>query len=107
MATLKLPTFKNNLNHRYSIVLDGETIAISFHYNARSDRWTTSFFDVENAAIRHGVKLVLADDLLQRVALATKPPGTFACVDTTGNDTEPNADTFGIETQFRYVEADG
>ena len=104
MATLRLPTFKDNRDHRYNIVLDGVTITLEFHFNARANRWNVHFFDVENVAIRHGVRLVTGIDLLQRVALATKPPGSFTCVDTTGVDTEPDGDTLGEEVQFRYEE---
>lgn len=107
MATLKLPTFRENLDHRYNIVLDGETFTLEFHYNRRAARWTAHLFDVESQAIRHGVRLVLIDDLLKRVALDTKPPGTFPVVDTSDADTEPDADSLGVETQLRYVEANG
>ena len=62
-------------------------------------------FDITNTAIRHGVRLATGFDLLQRVALATKPPGTLTVVDTTGADTEPSASTLGVEAQLRYVEA--
>lgn len=105
MTTLKLPTFRENLDHKYNIVLDGGTVILEFHYNRRAARWSVHFFDVETAAIRHGVRLVVGlEDLLGRVALATKPPGNFRVVDTTDADTEPDGDTLGVESQFRYVE---
>lgn len=105
MATLKLPTFRENLDHQYNIVLDGETFVLEFHYNRRAARWTTNWYDVENEPIRHGVRLVNYTDLLRRVALDTKPPGTVDVVDPAGADTEPDADTLGVQVQLRYVEA--
>lgn len=105
MATLQLPTFRENLDHKYNIVLDGETFVLEFHYNARADRWTTHWFDVDNVAIRHGVRLVVLEDLLRRVALETKPAGSVDVVDTTGADTEPDSQTLGEESQLRYAEA--
>lgn len=105
MATFKLPIFVDNLDHKYNIVLDGETFTVEFHYNARADRWTIHVFDVEDVAVRHGVRLVEGIDLLQRVALATKPQGTLKIVDTTGLDTEPNSVTLGAQSQLRYIEA--
>ena len=40
MATLNLPTFPANPDHKYNIVLDGVTVILEFHYNARADRWS-------------------------------------------------------------------
>jgi len=105
MATLNLPVFASNLDHRYSIVLDGETFILEYHYNARADRWTMHVLDVTSSPVRHGVRLVVLDDLLRRVALASKPAGQLAIVDPSGNDTEPSASTFGAEALLRYVEA--
>lgn len=105
MATLKLPTFRENLDHRYNVVLDGETFIIEWHYNRRSGRWTTHWFDVTETPVRHGVKLVVIEDLLRRVALGTKPVGSVNVVDTTGADTEPDGSTLGVENQVRYAEA--
>lgn len=104
MATRRLPTFRTNLDHRYNVVLDGETFIIEWHYNARADRWTTHWFDITDTPIRHGVRLVVMEDLLRRVALETKPAGSINVVDTTGADTEPDADSLGVECQVRYVE---
>ena len=105
MATLRLPTFRTNLDHRYNVVLDGETFIVEYHYNRRADRWTTHWFDVTETPIRHGVRLVLMEDLLRRVALATKPAGSVDVVDTTDTDTEPDSDSLGVEVQVRYEEA--
>ena len=105
MATRRLPTFRTNLDHRYNVILDGDTFIIEFHYNRRADRWTIHVFDVTETPVRHGVRLVVLTDLLRRVALATKPAGSLDVVDTTGVDTEPDGDTLGVETQLRYVEA--
>ena len=105
MATVQLPTFRDNLNHRYNVVLDDETFIFEWRYNARADRWTVNLFDVELNPIRHGIRLVTYDDLLRRVALATKPQGSLNMVDTTGADTEPNATTLGDECRLRYAEA--
>ena len=105
MATRELPTFPSNLDHRYNVQLDGLTITFEWHYNRRADRWSIHLFDVDNIPIRHGVRLVTGIDLLQRVALATKPPGTLIVVDTTGADTEPDSDTLGNEARLRYAEA--
>jgi len=105
MATRRLPTFAANLDHKYNLVLDGETFTLEWHYNARADRWTVHLFDAAGNAVRHGVRLVNYTDLLRRVALATKPPGSLDMVDTTGAETEPTAATLGSQTQLRYVEA--
>ncbi len=106
MATLRLPTFRENLDHKYNLILDAETFTIEYHYNARADRWIVHVFDVEDVAVRHGVRLVVGGiDLLRRVALATKPQGEITIVDTTGNDTEPDLTTLGEEPQVRYTEA--
>lgn len=104
MATLNLPTFKANLDHKYNIVLDGETFTLEFHYNARADRWSVHVFDVDDVAVMHGVRLVVLADLLGRVALATKPQGNLRIVDPSGADTEPNLTTLGVESLLRYVE---
>lgn len=105
MATLALPTFPANFDHKYNITIDGVLVTMEFHYNRRADRWSVHLFDVNDAPIRHGVRLAEGFDLLRRVALATKPPGTITIVDTTGNDTEPNSATLGVEAKLRYVEA--
>jgi hypothetical protein len=105
MTTFRLPTFKDDPDHKYNIQLDGQTIILEFHYNERADRWSIHLFDIENVAIRHGVRLAAgAFDLLRRVALATKPPGRLFIIDTTGLDTEPDSETFGAEVQLRYTE---
>ena len=105
MATLKLPVFPTDYDHKYNIVLDGETVILEFHYNARADRWSVHFYDATNTAIRYGVRLVNGIDLLQRVAKETKLPGVFTMVDTTNDDLEPTAATLGNELQLRYEEA--
>lgn len=105
MATRRLPTFRTNRDHRYNVVLDGQTYIVEWHYNARADRWTTHWLDVTETPVRYGVRLTVSDDLLKRVALATKPPGSLNIIDTTGLDTEPDGDTLGEQTQLRYVEA--
>lgn len=105
MGLRRLPTFASNRDHRYNVVLDGETFIFEFHYNARADRWTVHVFDVTETPVRHGVRLVLMDDLLRRVALETKPAGSLNVVDTTGADIEPDGETLGVETQVRYAEA--
>ena len=105
MATLKLPTFPAQPDHRYDLTLDGQSITIEWHYNARAERWSVNLFDVTGAPIRHGVRLVIIDDLLKRVALETSLPGTLTVVDTTGADNEPDASNLGGEVQLRYVES--
>lgn len=105
MAVRDLPTFPSNLDHRYNCVLDGETVIIEWHYNARAGRWTVHLFDVLGEPIRHGIRLVVGIDLLQRVTIDTCPPGTLEIVDTTGADTEPDANTLGEECKVRYTEA--
>lgn len=105
MTTLKLPTFADNLDHKYNITLDGVLVTMEFHLNRRADRWSINLFDVNNVPIRHGIRVAEGFDLLRRVALGTKPPGRLTFVDSTGNDTEPDAVTFGVDGGFRYVEA--
>jgi hypothetical protein len=104
MSTLRLPTFRTDFDHRYNIVLDGVTVILEFHYNRRADRWNVHFFDVNSTPIRHGIRLVIGIDLLQRVALRLQPPGQFTVVDTTEADIEPDGNTLGVECQFRYIE---
>lgn len=105
MATRRLRTFRTNPDHRYDVVLGGQTYIIEWRYNARADRWTTNWYDVTNTPIRHGVRLVVLNDILRRVALATKPTGSVDVLDTTGVGTEPDADTLGEQVQVRHVEA--
>lgn len=105
MATLKLPTFRGDLDHKYNIVLDSFTYTVEFHFNARADRWTIHLFDAAGNAVRHGVRLAILDDILSRVALASKPPGPMPVVNTTGSDVEPDSANLGDEAQLRYVEA--
>ncbi|KPK36969.1 MAG: hypothetical protein AMJ69_12790 [Gammaproteobacteria bacterium SG8_47] len=104
MATRELPVFQDNLDHRYSVVLDGETYILDWHYNARAHRWNLHLADVNGNSIRYGMRLVVGTDLLQRIALASCPPGTLTVVDSTGADTEPDSDTLGNECKVRYVE---
>jgi len=104
MATRELPVFPDNLDHRYSVVLDGETFILEWHYNARANRWNLHLADVNGNSIRYGMRLVVGTDLLQRIALASCPPGTLTVVDSTGADTEPDSDTLGNECKVRYVE---
>lgn len=104
MTTQLLPIFRTNRNHRYDIVLDGVTTIIEFHFNARADRWSIHLFDIEDTPIRHGIRLAEGFDLMRRIVLATKPPGELRIVDPTGNDTEPDGLTLGVETQLRYLE---
>ena len=105
MATLLLPTFRTNLDHKYNLILDNETFTLEYHYNARADRWIMHVFDIEDVPVRHGVRLVVGIDLLRRVTLATKPQGEITIVDTTGADIEPDLNTLGEEPQVRYTEA--
>jgi len=108
MTTYRLPTFATDPDHKYNIQLDGETFTLEFHRNARADRWNMTVLDVEQVPVRHGVRLVTGIDLLQRVALETKPPGELTVVDTTGAHTEPTETSLGQECQLRYIEeADG
>lgn len=104
MTTYRLPTFAEDTDYKYNIQLDGETFTLDFHYNARADRWNMSVLDVEQNPVKYGARLVIDIDLLQRVALGTKPAGQLTVVDTTGNDTEPTQATFGEECQLRYIE---
>lgn len=104
MATLRLPVFRTNRDHKYNIVFDGVTVTLEFHYNARADRWALHMFDIANAAIRHGIRLAEGFNLMRRIALDTKPPGELRIVDTTGQGTEADGDTFGVDVQLRYVE---
>lgn len=104
MTTFNLPTFAAQADHRYNITLDGVFVALEFHYNTRADRWTMHLFDIDDVAVRHGVRLVTGIDLLQRVAVVIAPPGQFTVVDTTGADTEPNLTTLGVEALLRYIE---
>ena len=104
MSTLKLPVFTDT-DYKYNIQLDGETFTLEFHYNSRADRWNLTVFDVEDEPVKHGARLVIDIDLLQRVALETKPAGELTVVDTTEDDLEPDSDTLGDQCQLRYVEA--
>ncbi len=104
MTTFRLPTFAADRDHKYNIQLDGETFTLEFHLNARADRWNMTVLDVENVPVRNGVRLVTGIDLLQRVALETKPTGELTVVDSTGNETEPTETTLGEECQLRYIE---
>lgn len=99
--------FAGDLDYKYNIQLDGVTTILEFHYNARADRWSMHVLDIENNAIRHGVRLVVGlDDLLSRVALDTKPPGNLKVVDSSGNDYEPTLETLGVQAKLKYVEED-
>jgi hypothetical protein len=104
MTTYRLPVFPADADHKYNIQLDGETFTLEYHRNARANRWNVTVFDVENNPVKHGARLVNGIDLLQRVALGTKPAGKLTVVDTTGQELEPDADTLGDECQLRYVE---
>jgi hypothetical protein len=104
MTTYNLPTFIADPDHKYDIQLDGETFNLIFHYNARADRWNVDVLDVEDSAIKHGVRLVTGIDLLQRVASEDKPAGELTVVDTTSNELEPINETLGEQCQLRYIE---
>ena len=105
MATVQLPTFRALPDHKYNIVLDSETFIFEFHLNARANRWSVNIFDVEDVPVRHGIRLIEGTDLLQRIALASRPPGQLIVVDLTGAGIEPDADTLGVDVSLRYVEA--
>lgn len=106
MATLVLPTFRAFPDHRYTVLLDGETFTLEFHLNKRANRWSMHVFDVEGNAVRHGIKLVEGIDLLQRISVEGRPPGEIRVADPTEDDTEPTETNLGVDTSFRYVEAE-
>lgn len=104
MAVRQLPLFPSNLDHVYNVQLDGLTTKIEWHYNARADRWSIHLYEIDDTPIRHGIRLVTGIDLLQRISTDNALPGSLEVVDTTGNDTESDADTLGEECQVRYTE---
>ena len=106
MSTLRLPVFPAEPDYRYAIQLDGETFTLEHHYNARADRFNVHVFDAAGDAVKHGARLVNGTDLLELVALDTKPPGQLTVVDTTEAELEPTLATLGEECQLRYIEAD-
>lgn len=76
-------------NYVQSVDLDGATFTLTFHYRGRDDSWTVDIDDANNAAIIHGVKLVVGEPLLNGCVSLNRPAGELIVIDSSNADRDP------------------
>ncbi len=102
-----IPFFNEFSNFSQEITLDDTTYHIEFVYNERRERWTMSFFDLDETPIVCGISLTLGYSLLDQFPTHGLPPGDMYIIDTTEKEITVARDNMGIVLDLVYIpEAD-
>jgi len=99
-----IPVNKQTDAYSMSIELDGQVYDLTFHYNAREDRWYLRV-SRNNTIVVDGVKLVHGTDLLSQYRAYDVPAGILSIVDSSGLFNDPSSSEFGNTIQLQYDEA--
>lgn len=105
MANVVIPVTNEQGNYTLKCTLDNKVYGLGFRWNERYERWFMDIFDATNTLLIAGLPILegwgLTDQFIGRIA--GMPPGRFVAFDGTGNDLDPDAASFGVESQLLYI----
>ena len=104
MAILQLPVTSNVLAYKFKYELEGTVYSFNFRYNTRVDKWVFDILTNNEEPLVEGRPVFINYNLIGRFRDERLPPGTFICIDTTGNKLDPDDENFGVTHFFLYEE---
>lgn len=105
MAYLEMPIRSDIPAYFFQIALEKVFYNFDFNWNDRGQYWVMSISDQQEVAIISGIKLVTGIDILEKYKKVGMPLGSFFILDTTGKNTDPNKDNFGVTHFLIYRES--
>ena len=106
MAILFLPVTKDEPYYQFKTDLEDNTYYFEFRYNSRSLKWTMAILDDELNYIKSGIPIFTGLDLLSKYNDENLPAGTLLVVNYANSVTDPDRDTFSIDTKLIYWESE-
>jgi hypothetical protein len=104
MAILEL-TLKPLLPHYdLTTTLDGVSYTLEFRWNTRDSSWFMSIRLEDGTDVVNGVKVVVGYPLGFRSRHASRPPGMFQALDTSGKKQDPGINDLGARVRLYYFD---
>jgi len=84
--------------------LDGSDYVLKLDWSLREERFYLSIFDLDNVAIKVGIKVTANWPLLRRHQTAKLPPGELYAFDLSDEEAPapPTLEDFGTRVEFYY-----
>lgn len=105
MAYLEMPIRSDVPAYFFQIALEKVFYKFDFNWNERGNYWVMSILDQLDNQIISGIKLVTGIDILEKYKINGLPLGSFFILDTTGKNTDPDKDNFGVTHFLIYRES--
>lgn len=106
MAILQIPVRNDAAFYRFQITLEAAVYLLEFRFNTRLDRWLMNILSEAEEPILMGIPVLTNLPLTSSFEVPGKPPGTFFCIDETGQNRNPDRESFGVDIKLLYSESE-
>jgi len=98
-----IPLVQSNPSYRLNLSLGNTGYLFDFRWNTREGYWYLDVYDVNEKAIRCGMKCVIGTFLGRNSQDAPFTDGALIVFDTTGKGLDAKLDDFGSRVQIAYL----
>lgn len=107
MALIDIPVRFDLPSHSLRITLEGTVYTLRFRWNERTCCWIMDIASSEDVDIVNGIAVLTNVDMIGHIRRDDIPPGIFIAFDETGQQRDPDRETFGNEVKLFYEESTG
>lgn len=91
--------------YSYQITLESVVYTLTFRFNARMNRWLMDIADQTENPICMGLPMLVNFPLIERFQNDSLPPGSFLVLDESGNNQNPDRDSWSNNVKLFYQTA--
>jgi len=106
MAILQLDVRSDIPAYQFRQNLDGTVYTLRFRWQSRMCVWIFDILNEQEEPLLVGMPVLTNSNINRRFLRAGVPPGFFVSADESGQNRNPDRETFGQEVKFFYVEAE-
>ena len=106
MALLQIPITNEDPNYRFQLELEERLYFFEFRYNTRMERWIMDLEDENKITLVAGIPVLINQNLLGQYTDDRLPPGIFIALDESGEDKQPERQSFGNDIKLTYTTSD-
>lgn len=103
MAVVILPVVQSLPNYRFACDVEGVQYIFDARWNTRDLAWFMDVYDVVEAPIRCGIKIVIGTYLGRSCNHPLFRAGVFMAIDSAGTQRDAGLDDLGARVQLVYV----
>ena len=104
MAILEMPVRSDLPAFTFKQELEGTVYTFDFRYNERFECWIMDISTEQGTPILQGTPVQTDVDIASRFLDPRLPKGHFAVIDETGEQRNPDRETFGGEVKLFYLD---